>query len=113
MKTKLLSLLGLAQKAGKVKSGEFSTESTQYGKQEVTVKPIEGANLADQLHEAVSHIQGSITEVELSDSELDEDADTSIPADPSVKNFSFTKVNGRVYYRENSRMNLDVHSPIT
>lgn len=86
--------------------GEFSTESTQYGKQEVTVKPIEGANLADQLHEAVSHIQGSITEVELSDSELDEEADTSIPADPTVKNFSYTKVDGRVYYRENSRMNL-------
>ena len=86
--------------------GEFSTESTQYGKQEVTVKPIEGAVLADQLREAISHIQGSITEVELTDSELDEGAETSIPADPLVKNFSYTKVDGKVYYRENSRMLL-------
>ena len=86
--------------------GEFSTENTQYGKQEVTVKPIEGANLADQLHEAISHLQATIEEVELTDSELDEEVDTSIPADPLVKNFSFTNVDGRVYYRENSRMNL-------
>ena len=84
--------------------GEFTTESTQYGKQEVTVKPIEGANLADQLHEAISHLQATIEEVELTDSELDEEVDTSIPADPSVKNFSFTNVEGNVYYRENSRM---------
>ena len=86
--------------------GEFTTESTQYGKQEVTVKPIEGADLADQLHEAISHLQASIEEVELTDSELDEEVDTSIPADPSVKNFSFTNVDGKVYYRENSRMHL-------
>ena len=84
--------------------GEFSTESTQYGKQEVTVKPIAGADLAEQLKEAVSHIKGTITEVEMEDFEL-EDVDTSIPADPSVKNFSFANVDGRVYYRENSRMN--------
>ena len=84
--------------------GEFTTESTQYGRQEVTVKPIEGANLADQLHEAISHLQATIEEVELTDSELDEEVDTSIPADPSVKNFSFTNVDGQVYYRENSRM---------
>lgn len=84
--------------------GEFTTESTQYGKQEVTVRAIEGANLAEQLKMAVSHIHGSITEVELEDSELDE-VDTSIPADPSVKNFSFTNVDGQVYYRENSKMN--------
>ena len=86
--------------------GEFSTENTQYGKQEVTVKPIVGANLADQLHEAISHLKATIEEVELTDSDLDEDVDTSIPADPLVKNFSFTNVDGRVYYRENSRMNL-------
>lgn len=85
--------------------GEFSTESTQYGKQEVTVKPKEGAVLAEQLKEAVSHIHGTITEVELEDSELEE-AETSIPADPSIKNFSFANVDGKVYYRENSRMNL-------
>ena len=85
--------------------GEFSTENTQYGKQEVTVKPIEGANLADQLHEAIGHLKASIEEVKLTDSELDEAVDTSIPADPTVKNFSFTNVEGKVYYRENSRMN--------
>ena len=78
--------------------------NTDTAKQEVTVKPIEGANLADQLHEAISHLQATIEEVELTDSELDEEVDTSIPADPSVKNFSFTNVEGNVYYRENSRM---------
>lgn len=85
--------------------GEFSTESTQYGKQETTVKPIEGAVLSEQLQEAISHIHGTIAEHELNDSEF-EDVDTSIPADPSVKNFSFANVDGQVYYRENSRMNL-------
>ena len=84
--------------------GEFSTESTQYGKQEVTVKPIEGANLADQLHEAIRHLKATIEEVELTDSELEDEADRMIPADPSVKNFSYTNVDGKVYYRENSRM---------
>ena len=86
--------------------GEFSSENTQYGKQEVTVKPIEEASLADQLHEAISHLKATIQEVELTDSDLEEEADTSIPADPTVKNFSFTNVEGKVYYRENSRMNL-------
>ncbi len=85
--------------------GELTTESTQYGKQEVTVKPIEGASLAEQLHEAVCHIHGTIDAIELEDSDL-EVVDTSIPADPSVKNFSFTNVDGQVYYRENSKMNL-------
>lgn len=85
--------------------GTFSTENTQYGKQETTVKPIEGAVLADQLQAAISRIQGTITEPELDDSEL-EGVDTSIPADPEVKNFSFANVDGLVYYRENSRMNL-------
>ena len=84
--------------------GELSTESTQYGKQEVTVKPIEGADLAVQLKEAIRHLNASIEEVELSDSDLDEEVDTSVPADPSVKNFSFANMDGNVYYRENSRM---------
>ena len=84
--------------------GEFTTENTQYGRQEVTVKPREGSDLAEQLHEAISQLQASIEEVELTDSDLDEEVDTSIPADPSVKNFSFTYVDGMVYYRENSRM---------
>lgn len=84
--------------------GEFTTESTQYGKQEVTVRPKEGITLEEQLKEAVKHIHGTITELELSDTELEEDV-VSIPADPEVKNFSFTVVNEEVYYRENSVMN--------
>ena len=84
--------------------GEFTTESTQYGKQEVTVKPKEGITLEEQLKEAVQNIHGTITELELSDTELEEDV-VSIPADPNVKNFSFTVVNEEVYYRENSVMN--------
>ena len=84
--------------------GEFTTESTQYGKQEVTVKPKEGVTLEEQLKEAVQNIHGTITELELSDTELEEDV-VFIPADPEVKNFSFTVVNEEVYYRENSVMN--------
>ena len=84
--------------------GEFTTESTQYGKQEVTVKPKEGITLEEQLKEAVQNIHGTITELELSDTELEEDV-VFIPADPEVKNFSFTVVNEEVYYRENSVMN--------
>ena len=84
--------------------GEFTTESTQYGKQEVTVKPKEEITLEEQLKEAIRNIHGTITELELSDTELEEDV-VSIPADPEVKNFSFTVVNEEVYYRENSVMN--------
>ena len=84
--------------------GEFTTESTQYGKQEITVRPKDGITLEEQLKEAVRHIQGTITELELSDTELEEDV-VSIPADPEAKNFSFTVVNEEVYYRENSVMN--------
>ena len=84
--------------------GDFTTESTQYGKQEVTVKPKEGITLEEQLKEAVQNIHGTITELELSDTELEEDV-VFIPADPDVKNFSFTVVNEEVYYRENSVMN--------
>ena len=84
--------------------GEITTESTQYGKQETTVKPIEGADLAGQLKEAVGNIQATITEPEISDDELDVQEEP-IPADPNVKNFSFTNVDGQIYYRENSFMN--------
>ena len=84
--------------------GEFTTESTQYGKQEVTVRAKEGVTLEEQLKETVKHIHGTITELELSDTELEEDV-VSIPADLEVKNFSFTVVNEEVYYRENSVMN--------
>lgn len=84
--------------------GDFATESTQYGKQEVTVKAKEGADLAEQLKEAVKHIQGTITEQEISDTELEEQV-VSIPADPNIKNFSFALVGEDIYYRENSVMN--------
>ena len=84
--------------------GDFTTESTQYGKQEVTVKAKEGADLAEQLKEAVKHIQGTITEQEISDTELEEQV-VSIPADPGIKNFSFALVGEDIYYRENSVMN--------
>ena len=84
--------------------GDFTTESTQYGKQEVTVKPKEGVTLEEQLKEAIRNIHGTIKELELSDTELEEDV-VSIPADPEVKNFSFTVVDDEVYYRENSVMN--------
>ena len=84
--------------------GDFTTESTQYGKQEVTVKAKEGADLAEQLKKAVKHIQGTITEQEISDTELEEQV-VSIPADPNIKNFSFALVGEDIYYRENSVMN--------
>ena len=84
--------------------GDFKTESTQYGKQEVMVKAKEGADLAEQLKDAVQHIQGTITEQEISDTELEEQV-VSIPADPDIKNFSFALVGEDIYYRENSVMN--------
>ena len=83
--------------------GEQKIVSGPYGPQ-LVCQPIAGADLGEQLKEAVSHIHGTITEMELEDSDLGE-IDTSIPADPSVKNFSFANVDGVVYYRENSRMN--------
>ena len=84
--------------------GEITTESTQYGKQETTVKPIEGADLAQQLKAAVENIHAEITEPEITDDELDQNAEPLL-ADPNVKNFSYTNVDGQVYYRENSYMN--------
>ena len=84
--------------------GDFTTESTQYGKQEVTVKAKAEADLAEQLKEAVKHIQGTITEQEISDTELKEQV-VSIPANPDIKNFSFALVGEDIYYRENSVMN--------
>lgn len=84
--------------------GTFTDENTQYGKQEVTVEPIPGADLGEQLREAVKNIRGQINEVELSDTDL-EDVPEALPADPNVRNFSYTVVDGRLYYRENSVMN--------
>ena len=86
--------------------GELTTESTQYGREECTVRPIEGAVLADQLAEAIQHIEGLYTEVEVETPDI-ADAENErhiLPADPDVKNFSYTVVDGEVYYRENSVM---------
>ena len=86
--------------------GVLSTESTQYGREELTVAPIEGANLADQLAEAVQHIEGQYTEVEVETPDIAdvENEKHILPADPDVKNFSYTVVDGEVFYRENSVM---------
>ena len=84
--------------------GRQTSESTQYGKQDFTVVPIEGLELADQLHDAVKNIRGAYQEAELPELGEGEQIDTSIPADPNVKNYSYTVVGGEVYYRENSRM---------
>ena len=86
--------------------GVLSTESTQYGREELTVAPLEGISLADQLAEAVQHIEGQYAEVEV---EIPDIADAEnekhiLPADPEVKNFSYTVVDGEVFYRENSVM---------
>ena len=86
--------------------GVLSTESTQYGREELTVAPIEGANLADQLAEAVQHIEGQYTAAEVDAPDIAEEEATrrTLPTDPEVKNFSYTVVNGDVFYRENSVM---------
>ncbi len=84
--------------------GIFSSENTQYGREDVTVDPIEGADLAEQLKSAMAHINGRYEAVERVNTELDEGAPDVLPADPGVKNFSYTVVDGEVYYRENSVM---------
>ena len=86
--------------------GVLSTESTQYGREELTVAPIEGANLANQLAEAVQHIEGQYTAAEVDAPDIAEEETTrrTLPADPEVKNFSYTVVDGEVFYRENSVM---------
>ena len=86
--------------------GELTAENTQYGREECTVRPIEGAVLADQLAEAIQHIEGQYTEVEVETPDI-ADAENErhiLPADPDVKNFSYTVVDGEVFYRENSVM---------
>ena len=86
--------------------GELTAESTQYGREELTVAPLEGTSLADQLAEAVQHIEGQYTEVEVETPDI-ADAENEkhiLPADPEVKNFSYTVVDGEVFYRENSVM---------
>ena len=86
--------------------GELTAESTQYGREELTVAPLEGTSLADQLAEAVQHIEGQYAEVEVETPDI-ADAENEkhiLPADPEVKNFSYTVVDGEVFYRENSVM---------
>ena len=85
--------------------GNLELESTQYG-HDLTVAPIEDANLADQLTEAVQHIEGQYTAVEIAAPDVaDAEAQRkTLPADPTVKNFSYTVVDGEIYYRENSIM---------
>ena len=86
--------------------GELTTESTQYGREESTVLPLEGADLGKQLKEAISHLEGEYREAEHTApdvGEVETDRDF-LPADPNVKNFSYTVVDGEVYYRENSVM---------
>ena len=84
--------------------GRFSAEVTQYGKQDYTIEPITEIPFADQLHEAVQNIRGTYREAELPDLGEKEQIDKTIPADPNVKNYSYTVVDGDVYYRENSVM---------
>ena len=86
--------------------GQLTTESTQYGREELTVAPLEGTSLADQLAEAVQHIEGQYTaaKVDAPDIAEEETARRTLPADPDVKNFSYTVVDGEVFYRENSVM---------
>ena len=81
--------------------GEMKMVSGRFG-MEATCVPYENADLAAQLYEAVANIHGEITEYE-TEEELEEE-DNSIPADPTVRNFSYTLVDDKIYYRENSRM---------
>ena len=85
--------------------GNLSVENTQYGREECTVEPIPGADLAAQLHQAVSRIHGQYQAAETALAERD-DTQQAVPADPNVKNFSYTIVDGEVYFRENSVMRL-------
>ena len=84
--------------------GREASESTQYGKQDFTVEPYEDLELSTLLNYAIQNIKGTYTEAEMPDLGDVESIDTSIPADPNVKNYSYTVVDGDVYYRENSRM---------
>ena len=84
--------------------GRQTSESTQYGRQDFTVAPIEGADLAALLHAAVQSIGGEYRAAELPDLGENETIQDTIPADPNVKNYSYAVVDGEVYYRENSVM---------
>ena len=84
--------------------GRQTSENTQYGRQDFTVAPIEGADLAEQLSGAIWNIRGTYAEAELPDLGEDETIVEIVPADPNVRNFSYTVVDGELYYRQNSIM---------
>ena len=84
--------------------GRQTSESTQYGRQDFTVAPVEGADLAEQLSGAIRNIRGTYAEAELPDLGEDETIVETVPADPNVRNFSYTVVDGELYYRQNSIM---------
>ena len=83
--------------------GRQTSESTQYGKEDFTVVPYEGVTLEEQLKDAIKNIRGAYTEAEI-DEDINEQDNNTIPADPNVKNYSYTLVDGEVYYRRNSIM---------
>ena len=84
--------------------GELTEESTQYGKQEVTVKPYDDVPLSDLLADAITNIHGHFTEIEREDAAMEDDSNAVIPADPDVRNFSYTVVDGEIYFRTDSIM---------
>ena len=90
--------------------GTMEMEPTQYGRPDSTCKPYEGIELKTLLDEAKEKITGEITEYEIGD--IEEREETMLPADPSVKNFSYTIIDGKVYFRENSVM-AEQDLPIT
>ena len=90
--------------------GTMEMDSTQYGRPDSTCKPYEGIELKTLLDEAKEKIEGEITEYEIGD--IEEREETMLPADPSVKNFSYTIIDGKVYFRENSVM-AEQDLPIT
>ena len=84
--------------------GRPTMENTQYGRQDYTVVPIEGKELADQLHDAIRHLHGTYQDIQLMELQEGESVTSSITADPNVKNYSYALIDGAIYYRENSRM---------
>ena len=84
--------------------GQMRLESTRFGKSEPACKAYEDKSLSELLHNAVQRISGEITELDNEVDQISDEQDTSIPADPNVRNFSFALVDGKVYFRENDRM---------
>ena len=80
--------------------GQMRLESTRFGKSEPACKAYEDKSLSEQLHNAVQRINGEITELDNEIDQISDEQDTSIPADPNVRNFSFALVDGKVYFRE-------------